>query len=45
MNDENIFQKACLVQLSTGCWQGCTALAQISWRKLEIQNGSKALRF
>ncbi|MGD0399373.1 MAG: DUF3150 domain-containing protein [Syntrophobacteraceae bacterium] len=26
MSDENIFQKACLVQLSTGCWQGMTAL-------------------
>ena|GEM_PF-6010784 len=26
MQDENIFQKACLVQLSTGCWQRMTAL-------------------
>jgi len=26
MQQENIFQKACLVQLSTGCWQGVTAL-------------------
>jgi hypothetical protein len=27
MNDDgNIFQKACLVQLNIGCWQGVTAL-------------------
>lgn len=34
MNDENIFQKACLVQLSTGCWQGCTALGSNLMEKI-----------
>ena len=24
--DENIFQKACLIQLSTSCWQGSRML-------------------
>lgn len=34
MQDENIFQKACLVQLSTGVWQGCTALGSNLMEKI-----------
>jgi len=34
MPEENIFQKACLVQLSTGCWQGCTALGSNLMEKI-----------
>jgi len=46
MNDENIFQKACLVQLSTGCWQGCTALGSNLMEKIgnsEWLRGAKVL--
>ncbi|MGA2227491.1 MAG: DUF3150 domain-containing protein [Syntrophobacteraceae bacterium] len=46
MNDENIFQKACLVQLSTGCWQGCTALGSNLMEKIgnsEWLKGAKVL--
>jgi len=34
MQDENIFQKACLVQLSTGVWQGVTALGSNLMEKI-----------
>ena len=34
MQDENIFQKACLVQLSTGCWQGMTTLGSNLMEKI-----------
>ncbi|MGA2228734.1 MAG: DUF3150 domain-containing protein [Syntrophobacteraceae bacterium] len=46
MQDENIFQKACLVQLSTGCWQGCTALGSNLMEKIgnsEWLRGAKVL--
>ncbi|MGA2228960.1 MAG: DUF3150 domain-containing protein [Syntrophobacteraceae bacterium] len=46
MNDENIFQKACLVQLSTGVWQGCTALGSNLMEKIgnsEWLRGAKVL--
>lgn len=46
MNNENIFQKACLVQLSTGCWQGCTALGSNLMERIgnaEWLKGAKVL--
>ncbi|MGA2226911.1 MAG: DUF3150 domain-containing protein [Syntrophobacteraceae bacterium] len=46
MNDENIFQKACLVQLSTGVWQGVTALGSNLMEKIgnsEWLKGAKVL--
>ncbi len=46
MNDENVFQKACLVQLSTGCWQGMTALGSSLMERIgnsEWLKGAKVL--
>jgi len=46
MKDENIFQKACLVQLSTGCWQGVTALGSNLMERIgnsEWLKGAKVL--
>ena len=46
MNEENVFQKACLVQLSTGCWQGMTALGSNLMERIgnsEWLKGAKVL--
>jgi hypothetical protein len=46
MSEENIFQKACLVQLSTGCWQGVTALGSNLMERIgnaEWLKGAKVL--
>lgn len=46
MHDENIFQKACLIQLSTGCWQGVTALGSNLMERIgnsEWLKGAKVL--
>lgn len=45
-NDGNLFQKACLVQLSTGCWQGVTALGSHLMERIgnaEWLKGAKVL--
>lgn len=46
MSEENIFHKACLVQLSTGCWQGVTALGSNLMERIgnaEWLKGAKVL--
>jgi hypothetical protein len=46
MHDENIFQKACLIQLSTAVWQGMTSLTPTLMEKIgnrEWLKGAKIL--